>query len=441
MLKESVLFPLVFFLLFFQSSILAQEKITDNLFLDAEFRPRLEFDNRDFKATGFDFYATYRTRIGIKFKNIIERTTLYFQIADSRLMGFSDPYLTGKNIGPNKWDNNLGVTKVFIEIHDLFKKGTLFKIGRMSNEQGRNRIFGPGNWNIFGPRTYDGLKIGYSTNNISWHVWNFWGIAGDRHWYFMTNTTGNYPDQNIHFKADHTLTGLDLSAANNVVNLLAFLDLDQLPVADTLHNQTNISFCRITLAANLKWRQNKNTGLWIDFDGSYQFGQQAHSKGSGDISSFLLAGDFSYHFNFKNQLWFGMGFDFTSGDDGKSLERVTNFYEYYYSKHSFQGNMDFFTNVSGIKSFGLKDYILRTGVNLIENVRLRLNLHHFCTEKPFMVSGATDLGNELDITLDFSIRKGIITQLGFDLFWPENKWQGEKSSVATFGFCALTASF
>ena len=143
----------------------AEVKVSDGVFIDAQFRPRLELDNRYYgPGAGFDGYSTFRTRLGISLREFIEGTELYLQIADSRTMGFADPYNTGQNIGVNKLDNNLGVTKAYIAVKGLLEKNSVFKIGRMSNNIGRNRIFGPGNWNIYGPRTYDGIRYEYEKN-------------------------------------------------------------------------------------------------------------------------------------------------------------------------------------------------------------------------------------------------------------------------------------
>ena len=74
-------------------------KIIEGINIDAEFRPRLELDGRDFDSeTGFDAYSTYRTRIGLELDNLVRNTSLYIMVGDSRTMGYSDPYLTGEPV-------------------------------------------------------------------------------------------------------------------------------------------------------------------------------------------------------------------------------------------------------------------------------------------------------------------------------------------------------
>jgi len=151
-------------------------KIAEGIFLDAYFRPRVELDAMDFNSnTGFDSYATFRTRLGISLENLVENTILCLNIADSRSMGYNDPYLQGSPVAPNKSDQNLGVDIAYLETRELFHCGTMLRIGRMENNQGRERLFGPGNWSVYGPRTYDGIKFGVEGENIDWYLWSFYG--------------------------------------------------------------------------------------------------------------------------------------------------------------------------------------------------------------------------------------------------------------------------
>ncbi|MDP8205106.1 MAG: hypothetical protein P9L92_00440 [Candidatus Electryonea clarkiae] len=251
---------LVFYVLFLFaiSTVKSQVVVAEGVLLDAEFRPRFELDNRDFSSeTGNDAYGSMRTRIGIKLENIIENTGLYMMIADSRMLGYSNPYLTGEPPGPNGFDNNLGVKKVFIEVNDILKDGSNLVIGKMSNDQGRGYIFGPGNWNLYGPRTYDGIKIGYSNQGFELHLWSFCGSRGDRHWYPDSTNPASVPNLTIDYKLDHTLNGMDLSVLANKINFLFFQELDQERIIDTTDFSRNTSLNRMTAAVNLKLKLKK----------------------------------------------------------------------------------------------------------------------------------------------------------------------------------------
>lgn len=424
-------------------STIAKIKISDGFYLNAEFRPRLEFDNRDFLSeSGYDSYATYRTRIGLGLVNIIENTELYIMMGDSRMMGYTNPYLTGEPPGPNKFDNNLGVVKAYIRINKIFDKDLYLKIGRMSNDQGRFIIFGPGNWNFCGPRTYDGIKIGYYNDGLSMNLWNLYGANGDRHWYPLEDDPASCPNPSIDYKRDHTLTGLDLSIWDNKFNFLMFMDLDQEPVLDTLSDKSNIAFNRITSAINIQIPKNDLRHYRIDIDIAYQFGSMAHEEGNGVISGYLFAGDYVRDIVESGNAWVGAGFHIISGDDGKNPDRITYFYDKYCSKHRFLGHMDYFTSDTGIKSQGIRDLIFRLGFKPLEKMSIDFDIHNFSVEKPIVSfadgKAAYNLGQEIDTTVKYSIRKGIQYKLGIDFFIPSDDWKGTDSDLSTFIFMELS---
>ncbi len=422
----------------------AKVKIADKIFLDAEFRPRLEIDGRDFsEETGWDSYSTFRARLGLELDGFIENTSIYMMIGDSRLMGYSDPYLMGKPVGPNRFDNNLGVIKAYIEARELIGCGSYLKVGRMSNDQGRTLIFGPGNWNVFGPRTYDGIKGGYRGGRFTVNLWHLYGKAGDRHWYSIPGDPSKYPDPALDYKRDNTLTGLDVSLLERRVNLLAFLDLDQAPLADTVHGGSHPAFSRFTVAVNLDLGKNESSRRWLDFDLAYQFGRMGHVSGEGEISGYMAAGDLGMMFYQPFKFFGGAGFHLLSGDDGLNQERVTYFYDGYSSRHRMFGHMDYFKSIPGERSLGLRDLILRGGMRLFDRLDCNLDFHYFTVEKPFAsaVDGADSrvLGQELDTTLKYDIREGLKAQLGVDFFFPSEDWQGKKGEVSGFVYLLMSA--
>ena len=106
--------------------------------------------------------------------------------------------------------------------------------------------------------------------------------------------------------------------------------------------------------------------------------------------------------------------------------------------------MDYFKNCSGIKSKGLRDIILRLGFKPNNKVNCKFDYHHFQLEKCYSTSvektDARKLGQELDITIDCTIQKGLKLQFEFDLFWPSTDWKGINSNFSTFSDMTLTAS-
>lgn len=439
------------------TSLHAAVPITENISMDAEFRPRLELDNRDFNSgTGFDAYTTLRTRLGIKIDKVIENTAFYLQIADSRMMGFNNPYLTGTSPGPNGFDNNLGVTKVYLETRDFVKSGTMFRIGRFDNDQRREFVLGPGNWSYTGPRTYDGWKLGLEKEAWEAHLWSFFGAKGDRHWYPRSDDPAKSPNPDEDYKRDHSLTGWDLAFWKKQIGVMTYLELDQKPVLVTLTNERNVAVSCWTVAGNLKMRPpQKTAGLWIDGDLALQTGSMGLAYGQADIMAWMLAGDVVYHLEDALNLWGGLGFHFTSGDDAADTLEVGWFQDMYSSGHQTFGHMDYFTTALANKSKaervasrmdkanGMRDLILRGGLAPVKDVTVGVDIHHFMVGEayPSAVDGedANTLGQEIDILAGWQARKGLTAQLGVDFFLPNEDWKGEDAKMATFFYLTLAA--
>ncbi|MFO8056753.1 MAG: hypothetical protein R6V10_05610 [bacterium] len=429
----------------------SEVKLTDGVYLDGYIRPRVEFDDRDFDgSTSADQYATLRTRLGFRVDRVLPDTVFYILLADSRTMGYNDPYLTGEPEPPNKPDRNLGVSKVWIRLDNLLTDNFYLKVGRMSNDQGRARIMGPGNWSYAGPRTYDGIKAGYLAENFSLKFWSFYGIHGDRHWYPDPDQYPDHsvPDEDIDYKYDHTLNGFDLHLFQNRLQLLAFVDLDQARVKDVTEDEENPASVRYTAAlyfhqGNPEWKEKGGPRFELDY--AYQFGTVGTAAGEADVSAWLCAGDLYYSAGGEYAPWIGAGWDVTSGDSGANRLEAHYFYDYYYSRHGYRGRMDLFKDPYGTASLGLQDYVLRTGFSPHKSIRLQADAHYFRVEQPYLSVESSDeeheLGYELDLMVRWQMRKGIKAKAAYMTFWPSDDWKGEDADPAGFSYLALIASF
>lgn len=430
----------------------ARVELAPGVFLDGYIRPRIEVDDRDFDAsTGPDQYSTLRTRLGITVEDIIPDTVIYVLIADSRTMGYSDPYLTGEPMPPNNLDTNLGVNQAWILVRNLGWEGAYLKAGRMTNNQGRNRLFGPGNWSHNGPRVYDGVKAGFQNDAHQVNLWSFYGLYGDRHWYPDPSQYPEHqvPDPAIDYKYDHTLHGTDIRLWDQKVQFLFFVDYDQARVEDITRNEKNPGSVRYTaavytgLSEDDDWK-NKG-GLRADLDLAWQFGTVGTTMGEARISAWLAAGDLAYSFGGTYAPWFGVGCDATSGDGGANHNEVHYFYDYYYSKHKLRGHMDYFKNPFKEPSLGLREYIVRTGFKPVKTVSITAEGHYFRTEQPFVSQDdgedARELGYELDLTGKWKMRPGLMAESGFDVFWATTDWQGPHINPSYFFYSAIIATF
>jgi hypothetical protein len=275
------------------------------------------------------------------------------------------------------------------------------------------------------------------------NLWHFFGAKGDRHWYSIPDDPARLPNPEIDYKHDHTLTGLDISLIEKSINFLTFLDLDQGVVTDTIRHENNAALCRFTTALNLSFKLGKASLHRIDLDLAYQFGNMAHSVGKADISACLIAGDWKWQFRARSDPWLGLGFQIHSGDDGQHPDDVTYFCDYYGSKHRVLGHMDYFLSYVGIKSLGLRGWIFRGGIKPRDELSCKFDLYQFFVDKPIQSaadqSDAYNLGQELDLTINCTVRKGLDAELGLDFFRATRDWQGPGSDVSSYFYLMMSA--
>ncbi len=446
------LFPLAFALVIAGGRVgHADIELSDKVSLSGQFRPRLEIDATSFdSAVPVDQYATIRTRLGITVTDPVPHSRFHLLIADSRAMGYSDPYLEGHPIGPNQLDTNLGVVSVYALIDDIVRPGLYLKVGRFDNNQGGNRIFGPGNWNYAGPRTYDGIKAGYRAADYAVNLWSFYGLNGDRHWYPdpAARPEWELPDPDLDYNHDHLLSGLDVRLLAERLQFLAFLDHDAHQVEDAATGEGHAAALRGTVAVYGKWacdQWQEQGGVSMAGNLAYQFGRLGTSGGTSAISAWLATGDVAYSPGGRFAPWGGLGFDLTSGDRNAGAGDTYYFFDYYYSKHSKRGHMDYFKSPTGIAARGLQDLIVRVGAQPVEPIEIQLDAHYFRTMKPFEskvdAAGAHSLGAELDLTTSYRVRGNLTGDLGIDLFLPTADWQGEGTDPTLFVYTTLNLEF
>ncbi|MFC1477664.1 alginate export family protein [candidate division KSB1 bacterium] len=416
----------------FGDRLSAQVEIGKGLTLDGYMRYRTEWDDRDFSGLReTDSYSTLRTRLGLKAEEIIESVTMYLLIGDSRTLGYSDPYLEGSPIGPISYDNGLGVTEAYVKIGDFFHPSLTAVLGRMQFNHGRNRFFGPGNWNVNGPRRYDGFYMQYAVPFGSVKAFRFWGMQGDRHW---------RPEPS---NKDHMLSGIDVRLLREQLQLLLLCDHDAEETVSILDGSKNTHLKKYTFLGYYG-RKQQDGGWKVDLDWAYQWGEQANLLGTSTIGAYMAAGDCAYYFDKNRSPWLGIGFDMTSGDDGSDPEKVSFFTAEYFSKHSFQGQMDYFMQVSA-KQPGLQSLILRGGFAPDDRSRVTVDIHSFMYQEPYisLMDGEDThaIGREIDITADYELRQGISMSFGLDLFFPSDHWAGPDSESTLFSYLSLTTQF
>lgn len=411
----------------------AQIKIADGMFLDGYIRYRSEWDGKDFESsTDMQSYSTMRTRIGLKAVDLVENTTVYLLIGDSRTLGHADPYLSGGHIGPNELDNNIGAVKAYLEIRDFFHPHLTLKLGRMENNMGRSRFFGPGNWNVYGPRTHDGFSLKYSTDAASIRLFNFWGYGGDRYW--------ATPQE----ESDHKLIGLDARFLNEDLQFLLLRDVDDRPVTMFNGNRIDKTLDQYTLLTHFRYTARERWSLFGD--AAWQFGKRGLFHGNADVNAYMIAAEVKYNFDMQHKPWIGAGFDITSGDDSpySGFNKSTFFRADYHSKHSYQGIMDYFECVDSNYP-GIENLFIKFGFSPVESANVQIDLHRFTAQRTIYGIESWPNGNsfgyELDTRTTVSLRQGLGMQYGLSAFWASDEWQGPDADTALFSYISIVCRF
>jgi hypothetical protein len=212
-------------------------------------------------------------------------------------------------------------------------------------------------------------------------------------------------------------------------------------VKDNTTGDCNIAHSRWTTAVNLKREMALPQAAQVDFDAAYQFGTMGYSTGEADIAAWMLAGDFAYNLLEDEQVWVGLGFHFTSATTPNEPDKITWFYDKYASLHKIHGAMDLFKDFTGIKSHGMREIILRMRGNATKDITCKLDVHHFMVGEDFEsrkdASMANVLGQEFDASVNWKMREGLSTQIGYSFFLPSEDWLGSEADMAAFAYCMI----
>jgi hypothetical protein len=170
----------------------------------------------------------------------------------------------------------------------------------------------------------------------------------------------------------------------------------------------------------------RSTWLW-DIEGGGQFGRDNFV--SGGPGQEVLAGYFSLNAGFKADslpleptikgiFWYG------SGDDDPNDGRINTFSTLYPDGHTYWGLLDNFNGSN------LLDCAVEASVVPCDDTTFSITWHAFdkaesrdfiynFTGEPLgdTTTGATTLGHELDLVLDFAVEGTSLLQIGYSWFW------------------------
>lgn len=377
----------------FCSHIFAQND-SEEFKINLQLRPRAEIRNGLFtpilqgqKPAAF---ISQRSRIGVTYsKNEKLKIGLTTQIVNT---WGNDPQVQFTA-------NDLSLYEAWAQL--FFNPQWNMKIGRQVLSYDDERILGALDWNNAG-RKHDAALVEFKKNKFILNTAFAFNQNAER-------ITGTYFDNSTSqpYKGMEFLW-MKYNFSNSFSASALFLNLN-------LQNKMDSSIANLqTFGGNLFYKKNKVNATATYY---YQMGNNPQ-KNTASIKTNAWMAAIKADFNFNKKAGFGIGSDFLSGRDMNSQSaNVSWFNPLYGTHHKFYGFMDYFYGASSHNNVGLCDSYLNIYINPSEKIASQLSLHHFEAAATVIdYSGkktSSSLGNEADITFNYSIMKDVKLMGGY----------------------------
>ncbi len=369
----------------------AEEPISDWKF-NGQFQLRSDVDGRDFNhKTPFRIYTSMRTRASIE-KWISNDAGFFVQFQDSRVFGEEGNTITSLA--------NVDIHQAYVKFNLPFGLPFSLQAGRFEMLYGTERIFGPLGWHYVG-RSFDGARLSYKGfANID--VFGL-TIANEQQYIPFASPDRYQPTQS---NKSFSIYGLWLERNINEkdkISLFAFYEIN-----DKRDDKDNKLLERINLGLNSKLHFDKLTTLT-------EFMLQSGKSGAKDIFAYMLSLSADYDIKPVN---FGAGIDILSGTDpSDTIDKFNTFSQDYGTNHKFYGYMDYFINIPlNTNNLGLMDIYLMLGYKPVDSkFSGSIHYHYFMSHKK-SETGNKNFGQEIDITLNYAVAKGLNLVWGGSVF-------------------------
>lgn len=385
-----------------------------------ELRPRGEF-RKGYKMLPDEnsipaIFVSQRSRINIAYKTEKLNTKISFQ--DVRIWG--DEAFKTDVPGFNLYE-----AWAEIPLCDSLS----LKAGRQEFAYDNERLLTRSNWTQLGV-SHDAALLSYKKNGLQV---DFAGAFNQT----AENTFGtDYTNCNTNYK---TLNFLWISKKIKDGFKFSFLGITDGYQKD---GTTNTIYLRGTFGGIIELTKEKNHSVALR--GFYQTGRLQTGQ---EISAYYGNAEVSYIFHEKYTVLGGI--EYISGKDAlDTANKKSNVFNILYgSGHKFNGNMDFFTNMSkDTKGAGLVNPYLYFIFKLGEKSQFRADFHYFFLQNNYLnlinelVNKA--LGVEADLTFSYDISNDASVLTGFSVINPTQQMKifcgGDGNYYGTWGFVMLT---
>jgi len=377
-----------------------------------------------------------RTRIGVDARPT-DQLSFYAQIQDSRLFGQEASTVTNANV--------LGLRQGWVEVHDVGGVPVALRVGRMELSYGDQRLVGPLGWDNVG-RSFDGVLAKTA----------FGAFAVDAFFTRLHMDPWNDAARSI---------GDDFAGLYGRWNALPWLQVDAYVfglydrggTADA--NGDGVAEERLPGGGDL---QLYTPGVRVDarpVQGLHLNGElalQAGNRGGQDVQAWAAHGAADYTFAIATAPKLLVGYDAASGDEDAGDDTWGTFENLYPTNHDKYGLMD----LAGWKN--LSDAYFGAGFQPVQPLAFQATVHllgRMETGDTFYRAGgaalrdrslaaasdATDVGTELDLTLNWNVTRNFGALLGYSKLWSggflDDTAAAGHAPDPAFGYVQLTGAF
>ncbi|MBI5463950.1 MAG: alginate export family protein [Ignavibacteriales bacterium] len=349
---------------------------------------------------------------------------VFVQVQDSRLFGGGNSALAlGTLDGTAK---AVDFHQAFFTVSNLFSSPVSIKIGRQELSYGNERLMGAAGWGNIG-RAFDAGVLSYKSGSVDADIFAS-KLVGSQATIVSQNFRGLYSTWK--FFAPHLVDAFVLFDDNT----------------DEVRGGPDATLKKLQRSTAGVLARGKVGQADYEFEAASQGGATALSDTAAraSISAYLFSGSGGYTFDIDGKPRVAIRYTVLSGDDDKTDNTVRTFNLLFGTNHKFYGYMDYFPGI--LPDYGLSFLTFSCGVNVLSNLGVALDFHHFSLDRsaaltiaPGQTAAKQALGDEIDFTTTLKYNPNVSFVFGLSTFFPGDVVKIVKGGSNSYWSCIMTS--
>jgi len=399
--------------------------------LSGEIRQRGEYRNGyktlpDSNST-FASFVSQRSRLGAAFK--LKNIEMKITFQDVRTWGSQKLKTTEASTGVYEAWTMIPITdSIYI------------KLGRQEIIYNNQRILSNNNWNQNG-QVHDAAMLKYQYKGLKINL--CLAFNADKE-----NLYGN--DYSASFENDK-LSGnyksLNFISAEKEIKNKVKISIISIAEGFQKENTTNTNYIRVTSGGNISYKPNNY------ITGEMHCYWQGGKTRQGTNINALYINPNLYLYLHNNKININPGSEIFSGNDTRKNNNTYKVFSTLYGTgHSFNGHIDYFTDIpKNTKNAGLIDIYVKNSIKISDKSAIAIDYHYFQLQNIYVhketngsatIFNKSYLGSEIDLNYNINIFKELSLLLGYSTFIPEEPLNyligGTINKISHWGFIMLT---